>query len=601
LHTLQCRQLQQFDRLLQPRCEGELLLQAQSHDDIGHSKILEQAIAGNYSNSHAKLTANDMTSIRDPDSGSPPYEALALHRDELEAVLAVARLGYCRIDISTRFVAANSQFKAEFGWAPDAQIDSAGLLERVDREDRSKLADALHAPFTEGAGLDLVVRAVWPDGTLQWVALRGCVANDGSDRISVILTSRNVTAQMQTAALQEAERAANIACERQLRTQAEAANRGKDRFLSVFSHELRSPLSAILGWNRILMLKRADDAEVMSITARIEHSARAQLKMVNDLLDLGRIESGKLKVEPRPMQLTKVLAAAIDSARPTAAAKGVSIVQDFEPGAGQVRGDPDRLQQVVANLLSNAMKFTSAGGQISVDLRNVEGFTQVTVADTGQGIAAELLPHVFDRFRQGDDSSTRQSGGLGLGLALVREVVTLHGGCVRVSSPGPGQGATFVVRLPVRPAWKSDGPRPTDGQASGPHPSLGGLSILVVDDEPDARSVVAETLKLEGAYVTVTDSAVSAFAKVQEPGMHFDVLVTDIGMPDEDGYSLVRKLRALRPCQQLLAVAVTGYVSKTDVDAAMDAGFDLHVPKPLDFDTFVPLVHQALDGKSVRR
>jgi CheY-like chemotaxis protein len=355
-------------------------------------------------------------------------------------------------------------------------------------------------------------------------------------------------------------------------------------------------LNAILGWNRILALKRPDDPEVASITDRIEHSARAQLKMVNDLLDLGRIETGKLRIEARPMQLAKVVSAALDLARPTAAAKAIALQADFEPGAGQLRGDPDRLQQVVTNLLSNALKFTSSGGRICVTLRNSKGFAELGIEDTGLGIAPELLAHVFDRFRQGDSSITRHSGGLGLGLALVREIVTLHGGTVSASSAGVGRGAKFIASFPARQPWRSAEAQGTGDSDSGAgHASLGGLSILVVDDEPDARTIVAETLKLEGANVTVTDSAMSAFEKLQEVGAHFDIIVTDIGMPEVDGYSLLRRLRASQSGRQMLAIAVTGYASTRDVEAAMDAGFDLHVPKPVDFNTFVPMVRRLAD------
>jgi CheY-like chemotaxis protein len=232
-------------------------------------------------------------------------------------------------------------------------------------------------------------------------------------------------------------------------------------------------------------------------------------------------------------------------------------------------------------------------GRITVTLRNVEGFSELAVEDTGQGIAPELLPHVFDRFRQGDHSSTRHSGGLGLGLTLVREIVTIHGGSVSVRSDGPGTGAVFVIRLPTANAWPCTKEEESADRARGSaRQSLRGLSILVVDDEMDARTVVAETLRLEGARVTVTDSAGSAFQQLQADGAHFDIIVTDIGMPDEDGYSLVRRLRALQTGQRMLAIAVTGYASKGDIAAAMDAGFDLHVPKPVDFDTFVPMVRR---------
>jgi CheY-like chemotaxis protein len=269
---------------------------------------------------------------------------------------------------------------------------------------------------------------------------------------------------------------------------------------------------------------------------------------------------------------------------------------DFESRAGQLRGDPDRLQQVVTNLLSNALKFTASGGQIRVTLRNSGRFAELGVEDTGQGIAAELLPHVFDRFRQEDTSVTRQSGGLGLGLALVREIVSLHGGTVSAYSAGVGRGARFVASFPIRQPWRSTEMQGAgDGESGSSRPSLGGLSILVVDDEPDARTIVAETLKLEGASVTVTDSALSAFEKLQEAGAHFDIIVTDIGMPEVDGYSLVRRLRGLQAGRQMLAIAVTGYASTRDVEAAMDAGFDLHVPKPVDFNTFVPMVRRLAD------
>ena len=551
-----------------------------------------------------------MRSIHDDSPGSPSAEqeqalalvqaqcvSLAFRKDELDIVLATARLGFCRIDTATRAVQANSQFKAEFGWAPDALPDYRDLLGRVADEHRDLLIEMLDTALREGNDLDLRVQTRWPGGTPQWIALRGRSVHGAAGGSALFLTSRNVTAETVAAETQARRQVEALEYERRLRAGAESANRGKDQFLSMFSHELRSPLNAILGWNRILALKRADDPEVASICARIDHSARAQLKMVNDLLDLGRIETGKLRIEPRPMQLAKVAAAALDLARPAAAGKSIAIVADFEPGGGALRGDPDRLQQVVSNLLSNAVKFTPAGGRITVTLRNRNGFAELTVRDTGQGIAADLLPHVFDRFRQGDSSSTRHAGGLGLGLALVREIVTLHGGSVSAMSAGAGAGATFTIRFPARPAWRSV-EAPDSGTTDRSHrgDSLRGLSILVVDDESDARTVVAETLRLEGARVTVTDSAGSAFAKVQEPDAHFDIVVTDIAMPEEDGYSLVRRLRALQTGRQLLAIAVTGYASKNDVAAAMDAGFDLHVAKPLDLDAFVPMVRRLASG-----
>lgn len=391
-----------------------------------------------------------------------------------------------------------------------------------------------------------------------------------------------------------AELEKELAQERHARERAESANRAKDEFLSIVSHELRSPLNAILGWNRILSIKRAQDAEVVSVTPRIEQSARAQLKMVNDLLDFGRIGTGKLRLAPRPVKLSALASMAVEAARPAAEAKGLQL--SLEPGpSGPVVGDPDRLLQVISNLLSNATKFTQRPGRIAVRIREREGRVELRVVDTGQGITPEFLPHIFDRFTQGDSSTTRRTSGLGLGLTLAREIVALHGGNITAESAGEGRGSTFTVSVPA--VRQSSVPTPSDGPSvqivdNERPPQLMGLSILVVDDEADARAVVAEALRLEGARVTTGDSARAALAHLVEPGRHFDVLVTDIGMPDEDGYSLVRKLRKLSAGENLVAIAVTGYASQGDVEAAIDAGFDLHVPKPVDFDSFVPIIRR---------
>jgi signal transduction histidine kinase/CheY-like chemotaxis protein len=552
-----------------------------------------------------------MTSIHDEDPGSQKHrpsaaprewEGLAARRDELELVIAVASVGFCRLDARTFAASANAQFKSEFGWPPDAEFSWEELLQRVRREDRERLRFAVIAAIENGTELFLTVGAEWPDGSAQSIELRGrALLTEFGVPDRLIVTSRNVTAESAATADERREHTAATEHERRLRQGAEAANRAKDEFLSVISHELRSPLNAILGWNRILLLKRREDPEVATIAPRIEQSAKAQLKIVSDLLDLGRIGTGKLRVEQRPLRLAALVAEAVDLARPAAAKKGIEIETELDADIGQTRADPDRLQQVVGNLLSNAIKFTPSGGMVRVGLTVKDGCIELTVSDTGQGIAPELLPHVFDRFRQGDHSSTRNTGGLGLGLTLVREIVNLHGGTVSASSEGKGQGATFAVRLPAtqRCAGANDGNGSHSANGAcdkGSNPTLGGLSILVVDDELDARTIVAETLRLEGADVTVTDSAACAYRHLRAVGAHFDIVVTDIGMPDEDGYSLVRKLRALQNGRRTLAIAVTGYASKSDVAAAMDAGFDLHIAKPVDFDTFVPMVLRLAAG-----
>jgi signal transduction histidine kinase/ActR/RegA family two-component response regulator len=553
-----------------------------------------------------------MTSIHDDDPGSrsdvahaaasatcalpPEWERLARRKDELEMVLAAGRIGYCRVRAGDLALEANSQFKAEWGWPPDEVLSWDAVEARIHEEDRGRFSDAVRRALADVSPLDLTVRVrpAQERAETRWLALRGCVvrAADDAESADLVITSRNVTSEQRMSEGVRDERAQLLDRERRLREAAEAANRSKDEFLSVISHELRSPLNAILGWNRILALKCGNDPEVAAITPRIEQSAKSQLKMVNDLLDIGRISTGKLKVESRPMQLARVARLAIDGARPAAAAKGIEIVARFSSGAGELRADAERLQQVIGNLLSNAVKFTASGGRITVGLRDDGEFTELTVEDTGQGIPPELLPHIFDRFRQGDDSSTRQSSGLGLGLTLVREIVALHGGSVSARSAGAGAGATFCVRLP-RARLLAESPAQVDGaerELPERRQTLDGLSILVVDDELEARTVVAEMLRLEGASVTVTDSAPAALRQLQAQGARFDIVVTDIGMPIEDGYSLVRKLRSSQSGKRMLVIAVTGYASRSDVAAAMDAGFDLHVPKPVDFDTFVPLV-----------
>jgi len=526
-----------------------------------------------------------MTSIHDDEPGSRPdaartsaaplaeWERLARRKDELETVLGVGHIGYCRLR-ADGMLEANSQFKAEWGWPPDEVLSWRALEARVDVGDRGRFDHAVRQAVAGEAPLNITVRVRPAERQgARWLALRGCIVRDGDDARSadLVITSHNVTA-------------------------TEAANRAKDEFLSVISHELRSPLNAILGWNRILALKCGKDPEVAAIAPRVEQSAKAQLKMVNDLLDLGRVSTGRLEVEVRPMQLARAARLAIEVARPAAAAKGIEIESRFAPGAGALRGDPDRLQQVVGNLLANAVKFTPTGGRIIVGLREDGEFTELTVEDTGRGIAPELLPHVFERFGQGDDSSSPRTSGLGLGLTLVREIVALHGGSVAARSAGAGAGAIFGVRLPTARSTAPSSAKLNGVEEEMPQrqQTLQGLSFLVVDDELEARQMVAEMLQLEGASVTVTDSAPAALQQLQTQGAHFDVVVSDIGMPMEDGYSLVRKLRSSQEGRQVFAIAVTGHTSQTDVAAAMDAGFDLHVPKPVDFENFVPLVRRLV-------
>jgi len=522
-----------------------------------------------------KRASRARTPARSGTSGVPVRDALAL---------AAAGLGAFEWDVRSDALAGSEVFAALLGG--HAPCTLAELLARVHSQDQAALEREMRACAAERRKLQTEFRlGEAPD--VRWIGARmGAVCDRSGDTVRLVGIAEDLTARKR----RETEREALIDRERDLRATAERANRSKDEFLAMFSHELRSPLNAILGWNSILAAKRSGDAEITGMTARIERSAKAQLKMVNDLLDLGRISTGKLKIEPRPTKLASVVAAVIDAMRPTAAAKDIELAAVPAASAGEVWGDPDRLQQVLWNLLSNAVKFTDPGGRIEVHLRSVGGLIELSVADTGQGISAELLPHVFDRFRQGDSSTTRHTSGLGLGLALVREIVALHGGSVRVASEGAGRGTTFGVWLPALRAREAVYPEQGTRPRGSGHRALAGLSILVVDDEADARTVVAETLRLEGARVVVSESAAQAFERLSASDERYDVMVTDIGMPAEDGYSLVRKLRRSPLGARMIAIALTGYASPRDREAALQAGFDVHVAKPVDFDRFVPLI-----------
>jgi signal transduction histidine kinase/CheY-like chemotaxis protein len=527
--------------------------------------------------------------------GKSTQTAAARARDRCALALQAGGLAAFEWSVRTDTLTGSEGFAALAGLdAASGPQSLASWLSRVHEADRASLEREMRSAVAAGRSLRVEFRVTTGDSSVRWIRVRADVFRDGDgDVASLIGLVDDVTERRS----HDAEHAGVVRRERQLRAAAERANRAKDEFLSMFSHELRSPLNAILGWNRILAVKRAQDAEVVAMTARIERSAKAQLKMVDDLLDLGRINAGKLKIEPRPIELASVVAAALEASRPAASAKGVELRSAVATAESHVYGDPERLQQVVWNLLSNAIKFTDTGGRVQVALRAARGQVELDVLDSGQGIPTELLPHVFDRFRQGDSSTTRQGSGLGLGLAVVREIIALHGGTVSAVSDGPGRGSAFIVRLPALHARRDvpDGSDRKDGQGAPqprgmPRRPLAGLSILVVDDEPDARAMVAETLRLEGARVTQSESAAAALVALGSRDAHYDVVVTDIGMPTEDGYSLVRKLRGTPFGDRVIAVALTGYASQRDRDDALRAGFDVHVSKPVDFDHFVPLI-----------
>jgi PAS domain S-box-containing protein len=424
--------------------------------------------------------------------------------------------------------------------------------------------------------------------------------------VGVVVNFRDITERKQV----EAEREALLASEQKARHEAETANRTKDEFLATLSHELRTPLNAILGWARMISDNRLSEEDKARGLEIIQRNALLQAQLVEDILDVSRIVSGKLRMEVRPVELSSVIEGAVESVLPAAEAKGIRLQRVLDSGTSLVSGDSDRLQQVVWNLLMNAIKFTPKGGRVQVRLERVNSHIEIIVADTGIGINPEMLPHVFERFRQADQSSTRSYGGLGLGLAIVRHLVESHGGTVEAGSLGQGRGATFTVKLPLM-ATRSSGVQ-TEEPRERVHPTarsgataahsggtatqfecpseLQGLDVLVVDDDEDARRLVRTVLESCKARVTTVSNAADALSALQSSRP--DVLISDLGMPVEDGYSLIHKVRALSPEQggQTPAAALTAYARVEDRLQVLRSGFQIHLPKPIEPAELVAVV-----------
>src|SRR5215213_6266622 len=415
------------------------------------------------------------------------------------------------------------------------------------------------------------------------------------DEIIVSGLASQAAIAMDNARLYEAAKKARAQAEQaaaeneRLYKQAEESSRLKEEFLATISHELRTPLSAILGWARMLRMGQLSPENSIKALETIERNARAQAQLVDDLLDVSRIITGKLRMDVRPAEPNSFIDAAVEAVRPAADAKGVRVQKVVDTGAISIPGDPVRLQQVVWNLLSNAIKFTPRGGRVQIRSERVNSHLEIVVSDTGQGISAEFLPHVFDRFRQADQKTSRQHGGMGLGLAIVRHLVELHGGTVRAQSEGEGQGATFTVMLPITPVYQ------VDSSGGRVHPAarelmpsddttdrLDGLRILVVDDEADTRELLRQGLEYCGAKVKVVGSAAEAIHAIMSSVP--DILISDIGMPGTDGFELIKQVRALPPDRgaKVPAIALTAYTRIEDRLQALRAGYDMHVPKPVE-------------------
>ncbi|MEP6516953.1 PAS domain S-box protein [Microcoleus vaginatus] len=428
------------------------------------------------------------------------------------------------------------------------------------------------------------------DGSYRWFL--SCAVPIRDDQGNVLRwcgTNTDITDRK----VAEAERERLLAREKAAREEAERANRVKDEFLAVLSHELRTPLNPIMGWAKLLQSNLLTPEKQRYALETIERNAKLQTQLIEDLLDVSGILQGKVSLNIAPVDLAGVIGAAIETVRLAAEAKSIQISTQFAPNLGPVLGDAGRLQQVVWNLLSNAVKFTPPEGKIQVVLDRVDTLAQITVTDTGKGIEPDFLPYVFDYFRQADSTMTRKFGGLGLGLAIVRHLVELHGGTVKSASPGEGKGATLTVWIPLMPVQSQTSPAKT----ASPDQSfnLSGISVLAVDDDADARDLVVFLLEDCGASVTAVSNAADALAVLTESVP--DLLLSDIGMPDTDGYMLMRQVRALAPDKggRIPAIALTAYAGEIDYQQALAAGFWRHISKPLDPDKLVQAICEVLD------
>lgn len=508
-------------------------------------------------------------------------DELRASEEELRTLFTFSPLGKCQADpITGRFLRVNPRLCEITGYT-EAELLAMSFPQLVAPDDQAPSLTRVRTAMESGAdGHAREILSIRKDGEPIWLQIDINFLKDAQGGVlRSIAVVRDVTANRAAAA----ERDRGVAELRAARAQAEAANQAKDEFLSVLSHELRAPLHAIFGWLSILKIGLAQGRDVSRAIATVERNLGLQAQLVNDLLDISRIVSGKLVLVEQPVELTAIVRAAVENASPAAAAKGVALTCDTPPSACVVVGEQARLTQVLGNLLSNGIKFTPEGGEIHVTLASAGGEVTIQIRDTGIGVAPEFSAHVFDRFRQADATNTRAHGGLGIGLYLVKTLVELHKGQVALHSEGPGKGTTVAVRLPLQAP--AEAPRSAAvelrAQKAG---QLAGINVLLVDDEADARDALGVLLRARGADVHPCESAAAARSALDR--VRPDVIVSDIGMPGENGYAFIRSVRA-RADGQIPAVALTGFASRQDVEEAMRAGFDEHLAKPVRIDVLV--------------
>jgi PAS domain S-box-containing protein len=541
-------------------------------------------------------------------------EALRESQERLAGIVSSAMDAIITVGEDHRIVLFNEAAERMFG-CPAAEALGQPLNRFIPERFRSAHTEHIRR-FGETGGTSRAMghlralAALRADGTEFPIEAAISSIEVGGRKLYTVI-HRDITERKQA----EAERE-QLAQEQIARAAAEAANRSKDEFLALVSHELRSPLNAILGYTRMLRSGPLDRDVINNVTAIVERSARAQLQIIEDLLDSARIASGKLRIEPEPVDLVPALQAALDTVRSAAEAKGVTLVANFGPLMEEVLGDATRIQQVVWNLLTNAVKFTPEGGRVELRMEGDADSVRITVSDTGKGIEPEFLPFVFDRFRQADPSGARRYGGLGLGLSLVKHLVELHGGTVTAESEGAGKGSTFTVTLPRRhlefiappAAVSSREVRTEDAIPMDEALSLEGVSVLAVDDQEEARELLVQTLSEYGAQVTAVSSGAEALAFLSNlpGGKRPDALILDIAMPEEDGYTVLNKVRALEAAQgaaadRIPAIALTAYGRSKDRLRALQAGFHMHVAKPVEPGELAVVIASLTDRRALER
>lgn len=474
-------------------------------------------------------------------------------------------------------------------------------LESVHPEDRERAIATWSNYICEGRDYSEEFRFQTAHGIVRWVQVRSSPMLSGQgELLGYVGTLEDITERKQAEEVR-----AQVIREQTARAEAEAANRMKDEFLAVLSHELRTPLTSMLGWSKILRSKKLDEKATSRALEAIERNAISQMQLIEDILDVSRIIRGQLRLNVSAVNLLTVTEAALEAVRPLAEPKDIKLNTVLDTSVGSVYGDPARLQQVVWNLLTNAIKFTPKGGRVDVNLSVVYSeeqetthkYAQIQVIDTGIGISSEFLPKVFERFRQADSTTTRSHNGLGLGLAIVRHLVELHKGTISAESPGTGEGATFTVRLPVLQDNRgSRASREATGEISSSVAStpLAGLRVLVVDDEADTRNFLSFMFEEYGAFATAVASVDEALAVIEQAKP--DILISDIGMSEQDGYTLIRKLRSLEPEKggRIPAIALTAYTREEDRLKALSAGFQQHLSKPIDPTKLIAMVADVL-------